>query len=452
MLDPAYAAPVSYRDQRGADAPRGCIAQTWPPPPRAARSPSRSSCNASDWPACAPSWRCTSSAAASAPGGALRGVVYITGSDDVARTVTRVADELALPAEGVLRLRSPRRGHRQRPGRHARDAQARRACCSSGLSSAAMLLGAGRGVVASAAQHAVDPKRLPARRAAQRSPRALAATRRRRWSALALLAAPTAAASARASSGAAGDCLTWAPGRSCAATSTHAAGCGSAARAREDGERVFIASAGRDRARAAMARPRAVRADDRRRPRQGPAPPAAHVAAFGATGSGKTTSVLRAAAGRTLADHAALLLIDQKGDPPTEEMLRRLAATARRPFILLGPQGQRHRPLATAVGRSRLRSSPARSPASRPASPTTPTCCASTSRSSRAILHAAGHWPPSLPAAVRRRPAAPLPPRGGARRAAGATHPAIAAPRGEHEEWVSLPRGQAGARRRPGAA
>jgi hypothetical protein len=42
-----------------------------------------------------------------------------------------------------------------------------------------------------------------------------------------------------------------------------------------------------------------------------------HVAAFGATGSGKTTSVLRAAAGRTLKDHAALLWVDPKGDPLT---------------------------------------------------------------------------------------------------------------------------------------
>lgn len=38
-------------------------------------------------------------------GGGLRGVIYVTGSDGVARTVKRVADELALPARGVLRLR-----------------------------------------------------------------------------------------------------------------------------------------------------------------------------------------------------------------------------------------------------------------------------------------------------------------------------------------------------------
>jgi hypothetical protein len=62
-----------------------------------------------------------------------------------------------------------------------------------------------------------------------------------------------------------------------------------------------------------------------------------HVAAFGATGSGKTTSVLRAAAGRALKDGSALLWVDPKGDPLTEGFLQRLAATARRPFVLLDP-------------------------------------------------------------------------------------------------------------------
>jgi hypothetical protein len=62
-----------------------------------------------------------------------------------------------------------------------------------------------------------------------------------------------------------------------------------------------------------------------------------HVAAFGATGSGKTTSVLRAAAGRALKDGSALFWVDPKGDPLTEAFLQRLAATARRPFVLLDP-------------------------------------------------------------------------------------------------------------------
>jgi hypothetical protein len=62
-----------------------------------------------------------------------------------------------------------------------------------------------------------------------------------------------------------------------------------------------------------------------------------HVASFGATGSGKTTSVLRAVAGRVLSDGSALMAVDPKGDPPTEEFLRRLAAAAGQPFVLLDP-------------------------------------------------------------------------------------------------------------------
>jgi hypothetical protein len=63
-----------------------------------------------------------------------------------------------------------------------------------------------------------------------------------------------------------------------------------------------------------------------------------HVASFGATGSGKTTSVLHAAAARVLEDQSALLWIDPKGDPPTLEFLRRLAALAGRPFVLIDPR------------------------------------------------------------------------------------------------------------------
>ena len=63
-----------------------------------------------------------------------------------------------------------------------------------------------------------------------------------------------------------------------------------------------------------------------------------HVFVVGATGSGKTTSALRAAAGRTVKDHAALFFVDQKGDPDAEEFLRRLAAATGRPFILIDPR------------------------------------------------------------------------------------------------------------------
>ncbi len=63
-----------------------------------------------------------------------------------------------------------------------------------------------------------------------------------------------------------------------------------------------------------------------------------HIVSFGATGSGKTTSVLRAVAGRVVKDNAALLVIDQKGDDPTEEFMRALAAAVGRPFVLFDPR------------------------------------------------------------------------------------------------------------------
>ncbi len=63
-----------------------------------------------------------------------------------------------------------------------------------------------------------------------------------------------------------------------------------------------------------------------------------HLFFAGATGSGKTTTALRAAAGRVLKDHAALFFVDQKGDPNVAVFLRRLAAFAGVPFIELDPR------------------------------------------------------------------------------------------------------------------
>jgi hypothetical protein len=63
-----------------------------------------------------------------------------------------------------------------------------------------------------------------------------------------------------------------------------------------------------------------------------------HIFCAGATGSGKTTSALRAAAGRVLKDRAALFFVDQKGDPDAEAFLRNLAAANGVPFILLDPR------------------------------------------------------------------------------------------------------------------
>ena len=63
-----------------------------------------------------------------------------------------------------------------------------------------------------------------------------------------------------------------------------------------------------------------------------------HVFECGGTGTGKTTTARRLLAARTLADRAAALLIDQKGDPEDEEQLRRIAAAAGRPFVLFDPR------------------------------------------------------------------------------------------------------------------
>jgi energy-coupling factor transporter ATP-binding protein EcfA2 len=63
-----------------------------------------------------------------------------------------------------------------------------------------------------------------------------------------------------------------------------------------------------------------------------------HVMLLGATGSGKTTTARRIIAARTLTQHAAVLVLDQKGDPDDVEQMRRLAAAADVPFILFDSQ------------------------------------------------------------------------------------------------------------------
>jgi hypothetical protein len=59
---------------------------------------------------------------------------------------------------------------------------------------------------------------------------------------------------------------------------------------------------------------------------------------FGATGAGKTTTARRLITARTLAQRSALFVLDQKGDDDDVEQMKRLAATAGVPFILLDSQ------------------------------------------------------------------------------------------------------------------
>jgi TraM recognition site of TraD and TraG len=125
-----------------------------------------------------------------------------------------------------------------------------------------------------------------------------------------------------------------------------------------------------------------------------------HVFTVGATGSGKTTSALRAAAGRAVKDRSALLFVDQKGDPPAREFLRDLAAATGVPFINFDPRdgasdhwqplwGQRPAEVVARVLAGIQTSEP---------------YYADTLRLHvgivASVLHAAGYWPPSFPLLV----------------------------------------------------
>lgn len=169
---------------------------------------------------------------------------------------------------------------------------------------------------------------------------------------------------------------------------------------RRDGERVYIATQGeivRERQWPASEPHVPMNAADTARlPRRA----GQHVFGVGATGSGKTTSVLRAAAARVLKDDAALLWIDPKGDPPTLEFLQRLAATTGRPFILIDPRaddsdrwqplwGERPSELVARVLAGIQTSEPYYADTLRQHV----TLVAN-------VLHEAGYWPPSFPLLV----------------------------------------------------
>jgi hypothetical protein len=73
-----------------------------------------------------------------------------------------------------------------------------------------------------------------------------------------------------------------------------------------------------------------------------------HIFACGATGSGKTTTMRRVLAARTITQRAALLILEQKGDQEDVEQMSRLAGAAGVPFVLIDPQdpgSDRYQPL-----------------------------------------------------------------------------------------------------------
>ncbi len=121
-----------------------------------------------------------------------------------------------------------------------------------------------------------------------------------------------------------------------------------------------------------------------------------HIFSCGGTGAGKTTSALRVVAARALADHSAVLAIDQKGDEEAERMLRDIAAAAGRTFILIDPRAadtDRWQPISGDVGEIVARTVEPIKASEEYYSDMLRLYLGVVAK----VLHAAGCWPPSLP-------------------------------------------------------
>ena len=121
-----------------------------------------------------------------------------------------------------------------------------------------------------------------------------------------------------------------------------------------------------------------------------------HIFVCGGTGAGKTTTALRVAAARALADRSAVLAVDQKGDEAAERTLRAIAAAAGVPFILIDPRAQdtdRWQPLSGEVGEVVARAVEPIKATEEYYSDMLRLYLGVVAR----VLHDSGRWPPSLP-------------------------------------------------------